>query len=418
MSLTVLRGQKTDLTKTNPGLSSITVGLGWDVSSNIEIDAAAFLQQNSGKCKGDEDFVFYGNPNGRNNSVNHLADIKASTDKAQLKVNLAAVPQDVEKIAFTLTIYEGPQRGHNFGQISSAYIRIEEKGGKELLRFNMGRDFNSETAIVAAELYRHKGEWKFSPVASGYQGGLAALCGGFGIVVSESTEKVQKEVVPIVEKTREQPKEQPKVNLQKIELKKKGEKISLQKKSNNMLGEILVNLNWNQSAQETKGFLGTLMGNRNKGIDLDLGCLFELKNGKKGVVQALGNSFGSLKTEPYMELDGDDRTGQVSGGENLRINGNKILEIKRILVFAYIYKGAANWSQASGVVTIKQPDGPDIVVNMDEHDSRRIMCAVALIENVNNETFSIERLVRYYSGHKEMDKEYNWGMRWTTGSKD
>ena len=415
MSLTLLRGQKTDLTKTNPGLSSITVALGWDVGSNIEIDAAAFLLQKSGKCRGDEDFIFYGNPDGRNNSVTHSSDIEKSSDKAQLNVNLTAVPQDVEKIAFTLTIYEGPQRRHNFGQISSSYIRIEEKGGKELLRFNMGRDFTSETAIVAAELYRHNGEWKFNPVASGYHGGLASLCGGFGIVVSEQpTEKAQKEVAPIVEKSREQAK----VNLQKIELKKKGEKISLQKKSNNMLGEILVNLNWNQSRQEPKGFFGTLMGSRNKGVDLDLGCLFELKNGKKGVVQALGNSFGSLKTEPYMELDGDDRTGQVSGGENLRINGNKILEIKRILVFAYIYKGAANWSQANGVVTIKQPDGPDIVVNMDEHDSRRIMCAVAMIENVNNETFSIERLVGYYSGHKEMDKAYKWDMRWTTGSKD
>ena len=415
MSLTLRRGQKTDLTKTNPGLSNITVALGWDTGSNIEIDAAAFLLQKSGKCRGDEDFIFYGNPDGRNNSVKHSGDIENSSDKAQLNVNLTAVPQDVEKIAFTLTIYEGPQRGHNFGQISSSYIRIDEKGGKELLRFNMGKDFNSETAIVAAELYRHNGEWKFNPVASGYQGGLAALCGGFGIVVSDQpTDQAQKEAAPTVEK----PREQPKVNLQKIELKKKGEKISLQKKSNNMLGEILVNLNWNQRRQEAKGLFNKLLGTGSNGIDLDLGCLFELKNELKGVVQSLGNSFGSLNSKPYIELDGDDRTGQVSGGENLRINGNKISEINRILVFAYIYKGAANWAQADGIVTIKQPDGPDIIVKLDDHDSRKIMCAVAMIENVNNETFSIERLVRYYSGHKEMDKAHNWGMRWTTGSKD
>ena len=130
----------------------------------------------------------------------------------------------------------------------------------------------------------------------------------------------------------------------------KGKKVSL-KKTQKELGEILVNLNWNRPQQ--KGFLASLFGP--KAIDLDLGCLYELKNGKNGTVQALGRAFGSLTQPPYIALDGDDRTGANAEGENLRINGNKISEFKRILIYTYIYEGVANWKQADATVTIKYP---------------------------------------------------------------
>lgn len=208
------------------------------------------------------------------------------------------------------------------------------------------------------------------------------------------------------------------VNLNKIELKKKGQSINLTKSNNNNIGEILINLQWDQQGKtKSGGFLSSLLGGKTKGVDLDLGCLYELNNGEKGCVQALGNAFGTLKQAPYIELDGDDRTGSVSGGENLRINGNNITDIKRILVYSFIYKGVANWAEADGVVTLKYPAGPDIEVKLDEHRTGQIMCAIATIENVNNETFKIERLVEYYKGHKEMDHAYNWGMNWVAGSK-
>ena len=127
------------------------------------------------------------------------------------------------------------------------------------------------------------------------------------------------------------------INLQK------GQKVNLTKKPTG-LGEILVNLNWN-SKPVNKGFFSSLFGG-NEGIDLDLGCLFELKDGTKGCVQALGNAFGSLNQKPYISLDGDDRTGESTDGENLRINGNKLSEIKRILVYTFIYEGVANWQHA------------------------------------------------------------------------
>jgi len=429
MSLMVMRGQKTDLTKRFPGLSEAIVGIGWDTGkSDIEIDAAAFMLQGNGKCRDDEDFIFYGNPTGRNDSV--TIENAQAPDKASFKIKLGAVPADVEKIAFTLTIYDGPPRGHSFGQVPSAYLRVTNTGGEELIRFNMGRDFHSETAIVVAELYRHKGEWKFNSIAMGYQGGLAALCGSFGINVSDSTPSPTPTPTPTpapTPKTTSAPKSAPKqrdqeqpgskINLSKIELKKKGEKINLAKKANNKLGEILINLNWNQQKKQSGGVLGSIFGGGGGGVDLDLGCLIEIRDGGKTAIQALGKSFGSYHTYPFIALDGDDRTGSVTGGENIRINGDHIPEFKRILVYAYIYEGVANWAQADGVVTIKQPGGPDIIVQMDEHNNRKIMCAIALIQNINNETFSIERVVEYFSGHRDMDKAFGWGMNWKAGRK-
>ncbi len=202
-----------------------------------------------------------------------------------------------------------------------------------------------------------------------------------------------------------------------IQLTKKGESINLSKDSTAAFGEILVNLNWNQKPKAPGGFFSALFGGGSQGTDLDLGCLYELKNGQKGCVQALGNTFGDLKYEPYIQLDHDDRTGSSIGGENIRINGNKLSEIKRILVYTFIYEGAANWNEVDGVVTLKYKNGQDIVVKMDEHRNGKTMCAIAMIENVQDKTFNVKRLVEYFDGHEKMDRAYRWGMRWTAGRK-
>lgn len=197
----------------------------------------------------------------------------------------------------------------------------------------------------------------------------------------------------------------------------KGKKVNLQKTQNSGLGEILVNLNWNTKPAK-QGFFAGLMGSKNSGgIDLDLGCLFELKNGRKGAVQALGNAFGSLQREPYIALDGDDRTGAVTTGENLRINGDRIAEIQRVLVYTYIYEGVANWKQADAVVTIRYPGAEDLVVKMDDYNSPKIMCGLVLLENINDETFSVEKIVQFYQGHRDLDEAFHWGLSWTAGRK-
>lgn len=198
------------------------------------------------------------------------------------------------------------------------------------------------------------------------------------------------------------------INLQK------GQKVNLKKNTNTGLGEIHVNLNWN-STPIKKSIFSNLFGGQ--GIDLDLGCLFELKDGRLGAVQALGNSFGSLTQPPYIALDGDDRTGNAVAGENLRINGNQIANIKRVLVYTFIYEGVANWQQADATVTIKCPGQEDLIVKMDTYNSTNRMCGLALLENVNDETFSVEKIVQFYPGHPELDQAFHWGIRWTPGRK-
>ncbi len=194
-----------------------------------------------------------------------------------------------------------------------------------------------------------------------------------------------------------------------IEL-KKGQKINLEKPKGEDLGEICINLNWNQKTK--KGLFA-----KSKVIDLDLGCLFELKDGRKGSVQALGRAFGTLNYAPYIMLDGDDRTGENATGENLRINGVKISEIKRILIYTFIYEGSADWKETKGVITIKMPDRDNVIVKMDEYGSLERMCAIAMLENTDDENITVEKIVDFYQGHPSMDKAFDWGLEWKAGEK-
>lgn len=192
MAVSLQKGQKVDLTKTNPGLKKVYVGLGWDTNkydggNDFDLDAAAFLLGEGGKVTNDGDFIFYNNKKHSSNSVEHLGDNLTGAgdgDDEQLKVNLAEVPQNIQKISFTVTINDADIRRQNFGQVSNAFIRIcDEETGQELIRYDLGEDFSIETAIVVGELYRNGAEWKFSASGSGFQGGLAALCNNFGISV-------------------------------------------------------------------------------------------------------------------------------------------------------------------------------------------------------------------------------------------
>jgi len=193
MPINLSKGQKVDLTKGNPGLKNIMVGLGWDVNAfdtgaDFDLDAAAFMLGSNGKCPTDKEFVFYGNREHPSGAVKHMGDNRTGDgegDDEEMEIALADVPANVERIAFTVTIYEAEARRQNFGQVSNAYIRIVDKDtNQELIHYDLGEDFSIETAIVVGELYKHNGEWKFNAIGSGFQGGLAALCGHFGIEVA------------------------------------------------------------------------------------------------------------------------------------------------------------------------------------------------------------------------------------------
>lgn len=193
MPVNLSKGQKVDLTKGNPGLKSIIVGLGWDVNVfdsgvDFDLDAAVFMLGINGVCPTDQEFIFYGNLSHTSQSVNHQGDNltgEGDGDDEQIQVNLTKVPAGIEKIAFTVTIYDAESRHQNFGQVSNAFIRlVDEATGIELVRYDLGEDFSIETAVVVGELYRNSGEWKFNAIGSGFQGGLAALCAHYGIDIA------------------------------------------------------------------------------------------------------------------------------------------------------------------------------------------------------------------------------------------
>lgn len=192
MPVNLQKGQKVSLTKGNPGLKNVIVGLGWDVNqfdtgADFDLDAAAFLLSDSGKAASSDDFVFYGNLKHASGSVQHMGDNLTGAgdgDDEQIRIDLSLVPASITKIAFTVTIYETEARRQNFGQVNNAFIRIyKEDTGEELLRYDLGEDFSIETAAVFGELYKHGEEWKFNAIGSGFQGGLAALCANFGVEV-------------------------------------------------------------------------------------------------------------------------------------------------------------------------------------------------------------------------------------------
>lgn len=192
MAISLSKGQKVDLTKGNPSLTKILVGLGWDTNkydggSAFDLDVSVFLTAGDGKVKKDSNFIFFNNLKNENGSVQHMGDNltgEGDGDDEVIKIDLPNVPADVEKIAFTITIYDAPGRSQNFGQVSNSYVRIlDESNSKELLKFDLGEDFSVETAVVVGELYRHSGEWKFNAIGSGYRDGLAGLCRDYGINV-------------------------------------------------------------------------------------------------------------------------------------------------------------------------------------------------------------------------------------------
>ncbi|MEZ3477233.1 MAG: TerD family protein [Lachnospiraceae bacterium] len=193
MPINLSKGQKVDLTKGNPGLKRIMVGLGWDVNAfdsgaDFDLDAAAFMVEANGKCPTEQEFIYYHNLTHPSEALKHMGDNltgEGEGDDEQIEVDLDKIPANIEKVAFTVTIYDADTRRQNFGQVSNAFIRIvDETTNTELIRYDLGEDFSIETAVVVGELYRHNGEWKFNAIGSGFQGGLAALCGHYGIEVA------------------------------------------------------------------------------------------------------------------------------------------------------------------------------------------------------------------------------------------
>jgi tellurium resistance protein TerD len=192
MTISLSKGQRIDLTKSNPGLTKAVIGLGWDTNkynggSEFDLDASAFLVNANGVVQNDEEFIFYNNLKSPTGAVIHTGDNRTGEGEGedeQLIVDFSKIPSHVEKIGISVTIHDAEIRNQNFGQVSNAFIRIvNEETNEEILRYDLAEDFSIETAIVFCELYKHGNEWKFNAIGSGFSGGLASLCRNYGLDV-------------------------------------------------------------------------------------------------------------------------------------------------------------------------------------------------------------------------------------------
>lgn len=409
---------------------AVRIELGWRTGPGVpDVDASALLLT-GGRVRSDADFVFYNQAVHTSGAVRHEGKVPAAgavTDT--LAVDLGSVEPEVETV-----VVAASADGGTFGQVPGLYVRVfDAAGGAELARFD-SEDATVETAFVLGELYRRQGEWKFRAVGQGYDRGLAGLATDFGISVddpgpapvappAQAAPPAAPPVAPPAAPPAAVPAARP-VSLSKVTLTKQAPSVSLTKQGGTS-GALRVNLNWQMRQQEPAkgGGWGRRLTRALQGdLDLDLGCLFELNDGTKGVVQALGNSFGSLQRPPYIHLDGDDRTGAAAQGENLTINLDHSRDFRRILVFVTIYQGASSFAGLHATVTLQPQHGAPIDFSLDECTVPSNVCALALITN-NGGDLVVQREARYLvpdrgvSPQRTLDRAYGWGMNWTPGRK-
>ncbi|QQS53873.1 MAG: TerD domain-containing protein [Candidatus Competibacteraceae bacterium] len=403
-------GQNFSITQQSPAPAVVEIALDWQPASTpLSIDSSAFALSAQGKVRGDGDFIFY------NQTTLTGGGIQRASNGRTFSINFAALPAAIERIVIALTIDQGQQRGQSFAQLSQVRAEMRATGNQTPLAvFPLATKMMPETALIVGELYRRGGEWKFRAVGQGFVGGLGPLAQQYGVDVADDSGAG---AVPSPSPAAPPPAAQPAppakpIRLEKITLEKKGSSISLEKTGQGF-GELVVNLNWHQGGGGT-GFFGRLTSRK---IDLDLGCLFRLRDGRAGAVQALGDSFGSLQEPPFIQLMGDDRSGASAQGEFLRINGRHWDQIDRVVVFALIYEGAPNWAETDAVVTVQTPNQPTLEVRLDSHGNNQRMCALAMLENQAG-NIKVTKLVEYFQDHRVLDQAYGFGLRWVAGSKD
>ncbi|MFE2028051.1 TerD family protein [Streptomyces hygroscopicus] len=392
---------------------AVRIELGWRTGPGVpDVDASALLLV-SGKVRSDGDFVFYNQAAHASGAVRHEGKRTAGevvTDT--LSVDLARVEPAVDTV-----VLAGSADGATFGQVPGLHIRVlDAAGGAEIARFD-SEDATVETAFVLGELYRRQGAWKFRAVGQGYESGLAGLATDFGISVDEP-----RQTPPAAPPAPAPAPATAPVSLSKVTLTKEAPAVSLTKQGGTS-GAMRVNLNW-QVHKQFSGWasrLGKAMA-MHSDLDLDLGALFELADGSKGVVQALGNSFGALHQPPFIHLDADDRTGARAAGENLTINLDHRQAFRRILVFVTIYEGARSFANLHATVTLQPQFGAPIDFSLDECTVPSPVCALALITNTGGDLV-VQREARYLvpergvSPQRTLDHAYGWGMNWTPGRK-
>ncbi len=397
--MNIVRGQKLKLKDLTPALQfSVEIALNW--TERDDIDIACFGLDASGKLSDDRYFIFFNQLQSPEGAVSCAPGGKG---KATFNIDLARLPQNIKKLTFTAAI----DGASSLSALGSGTLRLLQ-GGTELLSFAFsGGDFSSEKAAMLFDVY-FKDEWRVSAVGQGFKDGLKALLEHFG---GEALEAAAAKPAPSTPPAAPVPPvpAAPKISLSKITLEKRGDSKSVDLRKKDGQQKIHINLNWDQSFKKSG-----LFGSKTVTADLDLGCMFELQDGQKGVIQALGKNFGNQHGAPWIYLDKDDRSGTAADGENLFVLEPD--KIRRVLIFAFIYEGAGNFTAVNGRVLVKDSAGNEITIRLDSPESGKTFCAICTLQNTGN-ALQITKEERYYRHHGEADDHFKFGFNWKAGSK-
>ena len=418
-------GQRSPLANLN--LSSM-LDVVFEVSgSAADYAPVCFLLGADSKAVGEA--VSPGQPRSTDGAINYSA--------SRFEVQLERLATGIERLAFCLVPDSGGLKGVQRGAVS-----LNTSGGAAAATWNFsGADFGSETAIIALEIYRHQGAWRVMVNGQGFADGLAGLVknfGGSGLLKLKSAAPPAPTPAPQGQQNQGSSSGRidvtkpgasssasnntsgRSISLTKITLDKQGQsaRISLQKAGTQ---RVHVNLNWDAKPVSAApsgggGFLGKLLGSvtgAGKAADLDLGCMYELADGEKGVIQALGGNFGASGRSPFIVLDQDDRTGASTGGENLYIERPDL--IRKVLIFAFIYEGAGNFSDVGGRLSFNDPQGNEVKMQLSS-PAAQSFCAVALVQAQGGELV-ITKEERYFPGHRDADAAFGFGFNWKAGRK-
>lgn len=369
------------------GVSRLRIALTWTpvAGRGVEADVSAYLLTASGKVRGDRDMVFYNQTEGGAGAVRFQAG-----DGGAFDIDLDLMPEDIERIVVCLTIDEAQAKGHTLALVEDAAITVSE-GAAGIMSFRPDLVGATEAAMIFGELYRRGGQWKFRAVGQGFNGGLAPLASSFGIDIA--ADDTPPPPAPVKD-----------VPLAKLSMDEPNQTITLTPGADGF-GSIVVTLNWSHGRSSYFNGAGA--------IDLDLGCLVEMQDGRKTAIQMLGGMTGSIDEPPFIFLSGDDRTGDV--GETLQIDGAHWQEIKRVAVFCNIHDGVPDWRRTAGLALLTTPGQPPLEIQLTEGRNDCRICGILLLEN-DAGPIKVTRLVDFVENQRRLDERLGWGMRWQTAS--
>jgi len=394
----------------NAPLPSPIFTLTVETQPDVEMDVTALQLYATGKVRGDGDMCFY---NQRSIASGALS-LSIEGPRHDFAFDLDKLSNDVEKVTINATVDTG-----TFASVRG--LRITSSDEIELPVETVGR---AEAALILCEIYKRNDQWKIRNVGQGFNGGLRALAEHFGVRVAASEVAAAVSAAPPSSATQSgssavnapSSSMSPSgtaatgfsANLGELIVLTRHQSTTTLKADNATFGMVGVQLNWNKNAQ-SKGLLG--MGRKN--IALNLGAFVEFNSGERGVIQALGNCHGALDEMPYTQLTSNAGSRASSGDEWLEINADHWQLFRRVLIFAFVHQGSANWPETEGVIRLMAPGQPGVEVPINEMHAPDgdSFCAVALLENKTDQIL-ISRQLRYFGSHEEMDEGFAWQMPW------